>query len=214
MPVLLDRYQANAPDLPEPKRWTREEFHRALDADALDNGERLELIDGELYEMAPQSRKHAKTIMRTSEALRRAFASGYSVETQVPTGIADDSEPEPDVIVIAGDSEDYDEHPTPEAIRLIVEVSESSLAKDRIIKGAKYAQAGIPEYWIIVLNDRRLEVRRDPGVVQHGGPADWRSVQVLSDLDTIAPLAAPHSLVSVGDLLPKAANASRAPKAP
>src|SRR5690242_8128881 len=87
--LLQNPFANRSADQSEPlvrKHWTRSEFHRAIDSGILEDADRLELIDGELFVMAPQSRRHFKTIMRASQALRVAFGEGFSVETQGPAG--------------------------------------------------------------------------------------------------------------------------------
>jgi Uma2 family endonuclease len=104
------------------------------------------------------------------------------------------SEPEPDVAVVPGALEDYvDKHPT-EAL-LVVEVADSSLAKDRAQKRLLYARHGIPEYWLVNLIDQHLEVYRDPA------SGDYKSKTTLERSDTLAPRFADADL-SVADLIP------------
>ena len=75
-----------------------------------------------------------------------------------------DSEPEPDLMVARGDSADYpDSHPKAADVALVVEISDTTLARDRGTKMRMYARAGIPAYWIVDLNESRVEVRTDPG---------------------------------------------------
>ena len=111
-----------------------------------------------------------------------------------------DSEPEPDVSVVAGRREDYTEHP--KTAILLVEVSESSLAFDRHQKGELYAEAGIPEYWIVNLIDRVLEVYRDLG------PASSSAAGFCYALTTtytrqglVTPVGLPSRSISVAELL-------------
>jgi Uma2 family endonuclease len=113
----------------------------------------------------------------------------------------DESEPEPDVSVVPGSFRDYREHPRRPV--LVVEIADSSLWLDREEKGSLYARASVPEYRIVNLADRRLEIRRqpepDPGA-RHG----WRYAfaATFAAGDTISPLAAPASTVPVVDLVP------------
>ena len=110
------------------------------------------------------------------------------------------SEPEPDIAVVRGRIEDYrDAHPTSPV--LVVEVADSSLARDRGRKGSLYARAGVPDYWIVNLTDGVLEIYRDPRRTAAGR---WRyaAVRVGKPRATVSPLAAPRARIRVADLLP------------
>jgi Uma2 family endonuclease len=141
-------------------------------------------------------------VRMVEEALRGVFASGWDVRGQLPVALDDDSEPEPDVSVVPGSFRDYPRDHPARAV-LIVEVAESSLRLDRGEKGSLYARAGVPEYWIVNLVDRVLEVYRDPAA-DLGAPYGWRyaSVVTLRAGDAVRPLAALHSPVPVVDLVP------------
>ena len=143
------------------RRWTRFEYERLIDAGMFRPGERLELLDGKLVVREPQGSLHATAVGLIEDALRACFGSGWVVRVQMPIALDDESEPEPDVAVVAGARRDYElSHPARPA--LVVEVSESSLGQDRGDKAGLYARAGVPEYWIVNLVSRCLEVRRDP----------------------------------------------------
>ena len=125
--------------------------------------ERVELLDGTIVTMAPQSPPHAGTVVRLHRALIRAIDKAADVRMQPPIVLDDWSEPEPDVIVCRLDPYDYTrEHPRPDQILLVAEVAVSSLAYDRGRKAQAYARAGILEYWIVDVDGRRIEVLRYP----------------------------------------------------
>ena len=114
----------------------------------------------------------------------------------------DDSEPEPDIAVVAGGPRDYlDAHPARPA--LVVEVAYTSVAFDREHKSSLYARAGVADYWIVNLVERVLEVRRRP-VPSTTAPYGWtyEALEMFGPDDAVAPLAAPSSPVAVADLLP------------
>ncbi len=165
------------------------------EAGVFEPNQRLELIDGEVLQMSPQSTRHFTAIRLAERALSRLFATGYDVRSQGPIAIDGDSEPEPDIAVVEGSARDYAAaHPTTAV--LIVEVADSSLGFDRIAKKRLYARNGIPEYWILDLHTAALEVYRDP----RGD--DFLSKQTIDRAGAVAPLAAPHTRVAVADLLP------------
>ncbi len=187
------------------RRWTRAEYHRAARLGLFRPDERLELIGGEVVQkMSPQQSPHATSIRRTEEALRLAFPQGHDVRVQLPLALGEHDEPEPDVAVVVGSMDDYeDEHPT--SAVLVVEIADSSLRTDRGPKAGLYAAAGIGDYWIVDLNDRVLEVHRDPAPMAdrpfgHG----YRSVTRHDEPSSVAPLGAPTTPIRVEDLVPRA----------
>jgi Uma2 family endonuclease len=181
-----------------PRRWTREEYYRAAECGVFKPGERLELLDGEiLQKMSPQRPPHATGLTLTAHALGRAFGPDYYVRQQLPLVLNDQSEPEPDLVVVPGTPLDYlAHHPTAADARLVVEIADTTLRLDRKNKQRAYARSGIPEYWIENLPQRQLEVYRDPSGQR------YRSITFYNEQETIVPLDAPQSPVRVADLLP------------
>jgi Uma2 family endonuclease len=179
----------------QPHLWSRREFERLVTSGGLQPDARLELIDGEILDMAPQQSLHSTAVRLVEDALRGAFGAGFDVRAQLPLAIDDRSEPEPDVAVVTGGPRDYrDAHPTTAV--LVVEIADSSLALDRGRKLALYARNGIADYWILNLVDDCLEVYRQPMGARYASPA------VLDGGDSIAPLAQPEHPLAVADLLP------------
>jgi Uma2 family endonuclease len=118
--------------------------------------------------------------------------------------IGDDSEPEPDLCVVQGSARDYEgEHPNTAA--LVLEVADTTLSMDRRVKASLYASAGIPDYWILNLRDRVLEVQRDPEAA--AGAAfgfRYRTTLRFDEGASVTPLRAPGHAIAVADLLPRA----------
>lgn len=105
---------------------------------------RVELLDGEIWNIAGQLTPHITSVRKTVLALQDIFDDGYLVSSQLPVGIILWSEPEPDVSVVAGMPDDYaDHHPAPEEILLFVKIFDTSLNKDRKRKAQAYARAGV-----------------------------------------------------------------------
>lgn len=189
------------PDL-ELKRWTRKEYEQLVEQEFFTRKDRIELIDGLLVVAEPQSAYHYTTIRFVARVLAQTFGAGWDVRTEAPVALDDNSVPEPDVAVVRGELLDYlTAHPSDPV--LVVEVSLSSVALDRRHKSSLYARAGRPEYWIVDLVNRRLEVRREP-VASTTAPYGWDygQVQVLSGAESVSPLAAPSARIAVADLLP------------
>jgi len=188
---------------PRTRRWTRAEYDRLIEEGVFQPGERLELLAGQLVVREPQGTPHATGIRLVTRALREVFQQDiWNVDMQLPVALDEDSEPEPDVAVTAGEPRDFlPSHPARPV--LVVEVAEATLALDREEKGSLYARARVPEYWILNLRGRVLEVYReshpDPAAL-HGWA--YRSRQNLAAGEHVAPLAAPTARIAVVDLLP------------
>ena len=185
------------------RRWRRVEYDKLIEEGIFQPGERLELLAGQLVVREPQGTPHATGIRLVTRALRDVFqASTWIVDMQLPIALDEESEPEPDVIVTAGDPRDFlPSHPAQPV--LVVEVAEASLAFDREEKGSLYARARVPEYWILNLRDRVLEVFREPHS-DASAPHGWvyRSRQNLAAGAHVTPLAAPTARIAVAELLP------------
>lgn len=188
-------------EVAEPARrlWTRDEYYRMADLGWF-QGQRTELIGGEVVVVSPQKYRHAYALDKAGNLLRRAFGEGFWVRTQLPLQCTGMSEPEPDVSVVPGTRDDYEDHPT--HALLVVEVADTTLHFDRTQKMSLYAQSGVPEYWIANLIDRVLEVHRSP-VEDESQPfgARYAGVQRLTPGQTVTPLEKPDAAIAVADLL-------------
>jgi Uma2 family endonuclease len=143
------------------RRLHVEEYHRMIEAGILDEEDKVELLEGVLVEMSPQGEPHARAITRLTKALVLAADEGFVVRPQVPLTLGDFSEPEPDLAVVrVSDAESRTAHPR--TALLVIEVSKDSLRKDRGIKAAIYASAGIPNYWIVTVDTESVEAYGDP----------------------------------------------------
>jgi Uma2 family endonuclease len=177
---------------------TRDEYYEVA-LTGLFEGRRVELIEGELIQMMPIDDYHAAITDPLARVLHRTFGEEYAIRTQVPIALGDNyrpSDPQPDATVAIGSWRDYTARkPVASDIRLLVEVSDSSLTFDRTIKAALYGDAGIPEYWIVNLNDRQIEVHRQP---KEGG---YDSLTTYGTGDAIEPLFAEGRTVKVSEIL-------------
>ncbi|HBI44630.1 MAG TPA: Uma2 family endonuclease [Planctomycetales bacterium] len=159
-PVL---FAPSVPVLPTEPIWRMsvERYHEMIEAGILTEDDPVELLEGWLVEKMPKNMPHRKAIRRLRLILERLAPVGWFVDAQEPITTTD-SEPEPDLAVIRGDSEDYSNHPGPQDLALVVEVSDSTLQRDRITKQRIYARAGVSVYWIVNLIDGQVEVYTDP----------------------------------------------------
>ena len=140
-------------------RWTVEDVRRMIDSGGFEHPERFELVEGLILEKMGQNAPHRITLMLALEALQAAFSGVARVTAGVPLPLTNSSEPEPDVMVVEpGLRRDL----TPEDVRMVLEVSDTSLRKDQTTKAALYARHGIPEYIILDVVSRRAEIRRRP----------------------------------------------------
>jgi len=185
-----------------PRRWKRIEYERLIDRGIFQPGERIELIGGQLLVREPQGGAHALGVELVAEALREVFGVAARVRVQLPIALDEESEPEPDIAVVAGGPRDYlSSHPSRPT--LVVEIALTSLALDRGEKASLYARARIEDYWIVNLVDNILEVYRDPEA-NPDSPYGWHygSTVTLSAGDHVRPLSVPNAEIRVADLLP------------
>ncbi|HUO10430.1 MAG TPA: Uma2 family endonuclease [Phycisphaerae bacterium] len=180
---------------PRSRRFTRDEYHR-MAAEGFFQNQHVELIDGEVIEMAPQNEPHVEMISRLIRLLAPTLPTGFELRCQAPLSIGN-SEPEPDIAIIKL-PKPKDTAPTTAA--LVIEVADSSLPIDRK-KAHLYASAQIPEYWLLNLIDRRLERFLDP-LTDPASPfaAAYASATALGLKDSIQPTAFPLAPLPVGKL--------------
>jgi len=158
---------------------------------------RVELLDGEVMAMTPQGSAHASAVARIMRVLAAALGGRASLRPQLPLGLDDHSEPEPDVAVCRPDVRDYsDRHPEAADVWLVVEVSDASLAYDRGPKTTAYARAGIPALWIVNIPERCLEVLEEP----EAALGRYRRRARLEENGDVTPTGG--APVPVSDLLP------------
>ena len=181
-------------------RWTQGAVRRLVESGLLDL-ESYELLDGELIHKV-KNRPHFAALRRVLAYLRSAFGDEY-LQHEMPIHITeaptDDDEtlPEPDVALLRECSDTFvEDAPLPSDVRLVVEIADSTRARDLGAKAQLYAVAGIVEYWVLDLPRRRLHVHRQP----EGD--NWREVRQLSPEETVAPLTAPGATILVSELLP------------
>ena len=143
-------------------RFTVEEYHRMGEAGVLDEA-RVELIDGEIYNMSPINSPHSGTVKWLNRLLNRLLGDEFIISIQDPITLNSLSEPEPDVAILKMREDFYtDSHPQPEDVLLLIEVADTSLEKDKRVKLPNYAQAGISEVWIMDINEQCIEVYTHP----------------------------------------------------
>jgi Uma2 family endonuclease len=181
-------------------RWTAEQY-RELAKSGFFGDRRVEFIDGELIELVVDP-PHDTGVYLAFTVLRQLFRLAWLVRPHLSLDLGRLYQPIPDVAVVAGKERDFaNQHPTTAA--LIVEVADSSLRHDRVVKAHRYARAGIADYWIVNLIDRQLEVHRNSGPdPDRPGRFRYANVTIVPADGSIAPLAQPDRQIQVADLLP------------
>ncbi|MEL6552303.1 MAG: Uma2 family endonuclease [Cyanobacteria bacterium J06621_11] len=175
-------------------KWTLEEYHRMIESGVLDH-RRVELIKGEIVEMAPEGKPHAYFVSESGEYLSNLLGNKAKVRYGNPITLPNASEPEPYIAIVQRLGREYlSHHPYPENIFWIIEYSGSSLKKDLGLKTQTYAEVGIPEYWVVDLNERSLIVFREPK------DGNYTTQQVHTS-GSITPLSFPNISVSVNAII-------------
>jgi Uma2 family endonuclease len=142
---------------------TNVEYYKMIESGIIREGERVELIAGQIFTMAAKGTRHTVSTTRLLKKLLNLIEEQAVVRCQEPITLPNNSEPEPDIVIAKLRSDDYVEsHPSPADVILVIEVADSTIQFDRETKAPIYAAAGISEYWIINLIDDRLEIYRQP----------------------------------------------------
>jgi len=177
-------------------RFTVDQYHRMAEGEIFHPECRVELVDGDIFEMSPIVPWHAGAV----NVLTQRFVSGLGdravVHVQNPTELDAHSEPQPDVMLLKPRADFYRHaHPRPEDALLLVEVSDTSLAHDRGRKLHLYARDGVPEVWIVNRRADAIEVFRVPS------PEGYREATRVRRGEELAPAAFPDLRLSASDIL-------------
>lgn len=175
------------------RKFTADEFERMVELGIFREDERLELIGGEIVEMAPIGHRHSACVANLHELFVTGLRKRALVWGQGPARVAIDSVPEPDLALLRRRSYRTGA-PRPEDVLLIVEVAESSLRYDRTVKLRLYASAGIPEYWIVGVEGEWIDAYRSP----EGD--SYRERRRADRGQTVAPIAFADLTVAVDDV--------------
>ena len=185
-----------AEQVPARHKLTFDDYHRMGEAGILTKDDRVELIEGELIDMAPIGSLHSAVVGRLNRRLVPAASAQALVWIQSPVRLGRYSEPQPDALILRPRDDDYaDSLPTPQDVIALVEVADSSLGYDRGTKLPLYARHGIAEVWLVSIRAGKVEVHRGPG------PTGYAEKHVASRGDTLRPAGMPQLEVAVADLL-------------
>ena len=180
---------------PRPYKLTVEDYHKLGEAGILTEDTRVELLEGELIEMAPIGGSHMAIVNRLTRLLVFAVGDSGVVSVQNPVQLPPHSEPQPDFAIlrapVAGAPATV---PDPQDVLLLIEVADTTLAHDRNKKLVLYAKAGITESWIVNIPSSSLEVYREPSMDGYS-----KHMEVGRGA-SIAPLALPMVKIAVDDI--------------
>lgn len=178
------------------RAFTVEEYRRMAQAGILREDDRVELLDGEIVTMTPVGSRHAACVNRLTHALSARVVGRAIVSVQNPVQLGERSEPQPDLALLRSRPDFYaGAHPGPMDVLLVIEVADTSIDLDREIKVPLYAQAAIPEVWLVDLAGGYIETYRGPG------DQGYREVQRGSRGQHLSPQAFPDMRLAVEDLL-------------
>ncbi|HVC33433.1 MAG TPA: Uma2 family endonuclease [Chloroflexota bacterium] len=178
------------------RRFTVDEYYRLAEVGILREDERVELVDGEIIVMSPIGRLHAADVDRLGDLFVITFRDSAQVRVQNPLRLDEHSEPQPDVMLLRRKPDFYRSgHPRPEDVLLLVEVADSTLAYDREVKLPLYARFGIPEVWLLDVENDAIVAHRDPS------PDGYRTRLIVRRGASLAPLAFPGRELAVAEML-------------
>ena len=178
------------------RRFTVAEYYAMADVGILEENDRIELLDGDLIVMPPIGDWHAASVNRFTNSLPPQMQGRAIVSVQNPTRLNDESEPQPDIMLLRWRDDFYGGgHPGPADVLLLVEIADTSVDYDRTAKLSAYARAGIPEVWIATRQDIRIEAYTEPT------EGEYSNVRYAGPGESIAPQAFPDVILEVDSLI-------------
>jgi Uma2 family endonuclease len=156
----------------------------------------VELIDGEIVEMAPIGSAHGGNVKRFIRLFSKVIGNKAIIAAQDPVVLSGYAEPQPDISILRWRADDYEQsNPHPEDVLLLIEVSDSTLRYDRDVKIPLYAKNGVPEVWLLDIPNRKLEIYREP----INGEYRQRDCRQTGQ---IAPILCPDAIIDLAELFP------------
>ena len=178
------------------RRFSVADYARLRETGILTEDDRVELIDGEIRQMAPIGPVHAGTVNHLAAMINSQLGPEFTISIQNPVELTDYSEPQPDLAVVRAREDYYKQsHPTPADVLLVIEVADESEEYDRQEKIPRYAAAGIPEAWLVALNRRTIEQYTEPRSDR------YCSVRILEPGDLLASQSVPGVQLAVKEIL-------------
>ena len=175
---------------PTTYRFTVKDYHRMAEIKIFDPKDRVELLDGVVFEMSAIGARHGSCVDRLAQSFFSAVHGRAIVRVQGPIQLGEFSEPQPDLAILRFRSDFYaDHHPMPPDIHLVIEVADTSLRQDLARKGPLYVAGGVPEVWVVDLTDSVIHVTTPAGT------------RTLGAGDSVAPAAFPDLVLEVTNIL-------------
>ena len=178
------------------RQFTVKNYQRMIEAGIFTDEDRVELIKGEIVEMAPIGRRHAAGVRRVGLLFSERLGRRALVDIQNPVELGERSQPQPDVALLQPRPDFYEAgHPQPENIFLLVEVADTTIESDRQVKIPLYAEQGILEVWLVDINEGCVEVYRQPS------PAGYQDVRQCRRGESLSVLAFPDINIIADEVL-------------
>ena len=185
------------------RKFTIAEYHQLVDLGFFTENDRIELIRGEIIEIAPKRTPHSVCNSLLWKQLYELIGKQAEIRVQEPITLPSNSEPEPDVVIANKKDDNYlSAHPTVEDIILVIEISDSTLKYDQETKLSLYAEAGINNYWIVNLVDNRLEVYSNP-FADNQNNFGYKNTNILLSNETINIPNFTETTLSLDSIFPK-----------
>ncbi len=178
------------------RRFTVKQYHQMAEAGILTEDDRVELIRGEIIEMSPVGRRHAACVRRLIRLFSQRLSDCALVDAQDPVELSDNSEPQPDLVLLQLQNDFYEAgHPQAEDILLLVEVADSTVESDRDVKIPLYSENRISEVWLVDINAQCLEVYQQPS------PNGYQNIQKYQRGQTVFLQAFPDVSFTLDEVL-------------
>ncbi|MBR8827237.1 MAG: Uma2 family endonuclease [Gomphosphaeria aponina SAG 52.96 = DSM 107014] len=178
------------------RKFTIKDYYKMAESGILTESDRVELIRGEIVEMSPISPKHAACVIRLNAILSEKLRKRALRSIQNPIQLDDTSEPQPDVVLLKNPIDTYRKRlPQPADIFLIIEVADTSVKYDREVKIPLYAEANIPEVWLVDVNNNCVEMYRQP--TANG----YQNMQKFTGEESLSILAFPDVIIKVNEII-------------
>lgn len=177
-------------------RFTVKEYYRMAEAGIFTEDDRVELIEGQVIQMAPIGSHHQGVVDRAARVFQLRVGERAIVRVQGPVRLDIQSEPQPDIALLRPRADFYTGgHPTARDVLLLIEVADTTVEYDRDVKMPLYARAGVPEVWLTILSEDAIDVYRSPS------PTGYQHVRRFRRGQRLAPQALPDLEIDVQDIL-------------
>jgi len=211
--IINQRVFSESREIPECTPYIRhfsvDEYHKMGELGIFSEDERIELINGVIIKMSPIGSEHAATVKKLNQIFSNILSPNEAtIGIQDPVILDDGTEPQPDISILKPRDDTYAfEHPHSNDILLIVEVADTSVDDDCLIKLPKYAESSIPEVWLVNIPERKIDVYQHP--IGNKANAGYKIRIEYREADTVTSQAFPEIKIDVSDVLPVKKNNRR-----